>query len=346
MPSIRTDEVQMSDTDDVQKTANGTLEVLKVGRSISTRSPRRWMFRSLLDEFSHSFSTSSIASDRKGRSKHCCCRSMCGMRSCLCCSPACALVSLPAAFIFFLIVFGIGSAVERGHVVSAEPTGWVYETPEVCSVSNRTYADVGAAHTDGEDVTHCGACGQCSNAHDIQIYFDTLETLTDTSTTCAVKAVLQGESAVTSCFDNRVNLTRGCMPHTLELDPSTRRSACCSASARSATHTFTRRAGTGTTCWVENVMCDLRNCVFTCLLYRMGFSGGGKNSGDELSHCLECDEKRCGPAFIRCAGANRRRSGIYSDIERNCSHVCKVIDSGPGADPSEAQQACEADPDR
>ena len=129
--------------------------------------------------------------------------------------------------------------------------------------------------------------------------------------------------------------------------PSTGRSAC-SACLSSFCYSHVRPLsvrGAGTTCWVENVMCDLRNCVFTCLLYRMGF-GGGKNSGDELSHCLECDEKRCGPAFIRCAGANRRRSGIYSDIERNCSHVCKVIDSGPGADPSAAQQACEADPDR
>lgn len=285
-----------------------TEEVQMMGQASSTRSPRRWMMEFSI---SNSKSTSTTASDSKGRSKYWCCRSMCGMRSCLCCSPACSLASVPAAFVVFLIVFGIGSAVERSHVMSAQPTGWVYETSEVCSVSNRTYADVGVAHTDGEDVRHCGACGQCSNTHDIQIYFDTLETLTDTSTTCAVKAVLQGEQAVTNCFDNRVNLTRGC-----------------------------------TTCWVENVMCDLRNCVFTCLLYRMGF-GGSKNTGDgELSHCLECDEKRCGPAFIRCAGANRRRSGIYSDIERNCSHVCKVIDSGPGADPSEAQQACAADPDR
>lgn len=303
MPVIRTDEVQM-----VSSNSSNTREWIERADP-SCRLADRNSGRST-ESASSTVSVRngpSTASECNGRSEYWCCRSVCGMRSCLCCSPACSLVSLPAAFVIFLIVFGIGSAVERSHVVSAEPTGWVYETPEVCSVSNRTYADVGAALGGGEDVRHCGACGQCSDAHDIQIYFDTLETLTDTSTTCAVKAVLQGEQAVTNCFDHRVNLTRGC-----------------------------------TTCWVENVMCDLRHCVFTCLLYRMGF-GGAKNSGDgkSLSHCLECDEKRCGPAFIRCAGANRRRAGIYSDIERNCSHVCKVIDEGPGADPSEAQQACE-----
>ena len=54
-------------------------------------------------------------------------------------------------------------------------------------------------------------------------------------------------------------------------------------------------------------------------------------NSSQLTKCLECDEKRCGPAFIRCAGANRRRSGIQSDIERNYSHVCKKVDWGPGA---------------
>ena len=82
-------------------------------------------------------------------------------------------------------------------------------------------------------------------------------------------------------------------------------------------------------------MCDLKKCVFTCLLYRMGWVGSknvGKTEGG-LNACLECDEKRCGVPFILCAGANRRRSGSHSDIKRNSSHVCSVIDHGPGAQP-------------
>lgn len=46
-----------------------------------------------------------------------------------------------------------------------------------------------------------------------------------------------GADGVTTCFERDVNLTSGC-----------------------------------TRCWVDNVMCDLRRCVFSCLLYRMGLA--------------------------------------------------------------------------
>jgi len=233
-----------------------------------------------------------------GRRKHFFCRSPFGSRGgpaeCCLCSPLCLLLFPICAFVGLLIVLSIGSAIERGHMDNAEETGWVYETAELCSVSNTTYTRLDALHDAGQSVRHCGACGQCSNDHDVQIYYDTLKTLTDTTTTCAFKAVMQGEGAVTRCMEDRVNLTEGC-----------------------------------TRCWVENVMCDLDKCVFSCMLYRMGLGGSKNADGGELNRCLECDEKRCGPPFIRCAGANRRRSGIYSDIERNFSHVCKVVEHGP-----------------
>ena len=36
-----------------------------------------------------------------------------------------------------------------------------------------------------------------------------------------------------------------------------------------------------------------------------------------LSPCLACDEHFCGPEFLTCAGANRRRVGIVSDLQRH-----------------------------
>jgi hypothetical protein len=45
---------------------------------------------------------------------------------------------------------------------------------------------------------------------------------------------------------------------------------------------------------------------------------------DQLSTCLKCDEVMCGPAFITCAGANRRRCGITSDITRAAAEVCNL----------------------
>ena len=47
----------------------------------------------------------------------------------------------------------------------------------------------------------------------------------------------------------------------------------------------------------------------------------------ELNRCTLCDEKRCGIAFVECAGANRRRTAIISDIERDTEQeVCESVD--------------------
>ena len=109
--------------------------------------------------------------------KHWCLRSACGWSNC-CCSPVCCLVWPVIAFVFVLIVMAIGSAVEQAAMADAPSTAWVYETDEVCSVTNETYPDVDVCHDDGQEVRHCGSCGKCSNEHDIQIYNDTLQTLT------------------------------------------------------------------------------------------------------------------------------------------------------------------------
>jgi hypothetical protein len=37
----------------------------------------------------------------------------------------------------------------------------------------------------------------------------------------------------------------------------------------------------------------------------------------------------CGTAFIKCAGANRRRAGIPSDIGRVDLQLCTVVDPAP-----------------
>ena len=53
-----------------------------------------------------------------------------------------------------------------------------------------------------------------------------------------------------------------------------------------------------------------------------------------LTPCTECDEKMCGPDFITCAGANRRRSGILSDLQRNEDvEVCQQVETGWWNDP-------------
>ena len=126
------------------------------------------------------------------------CRGRCGFdgaRPCWHCSPLCFLITLVVLWLLFLVIMFIGQAVEQAEVAKAPETAWVYDTLEVCSASNKTYATLGAARGAGQLSRHCGACGQCSNAHDIQIYHDTKATLTETSTACAVRSITEGAAA-------------------------------------------------------------------------------------------------------------------------------------------------------
>ena len=126
------------------------------------------------------------------------CRGRCGFdgaRPCWHCSPLCFLIALVVLWLLFLVIMFIGQAVEQAEVAKAPETAWVYDTLEVCSASNKTYATLGAARGAGQLSRHCGACGQCSNAHDIQIYHDTKATLTETSTACAVRSITEGAAA-------------------------------------------------------------------------------------------------------------------------------------------------------
>jgi hypothetical protein len=207
-----------------------------------------------------------------------------------------ACATIVALFILFLIILFVGASIEKGHVDDAPSTLYFYETATVCAVNStgelQTYPTLKSAHNKSSSVAHCGDCGHCSNPVDIQIYDDTKDSLTETSTNCATRAFFGGSAAVFSCFHEQVGFTKDCND-----------------------------------CWVDNVMCDMSKCVFTCI--QMLMFGGSNNDGDgDLNDCLKCDEKRCGPAFIECSGANRRRSGIVSMIGRTDDEVCKKVDEG------------------
>lgn len=161
---------------------------------------------------------------------------------------------------------------------------------------------------------HCGNCGSCSNPFDIQVYDTTKTTLFPITTKCAKYGLLWGRKTARKCMIDHVDLTYDCNE-----------------------------------CWVENIMCDLRKCIFTCFWYGLfseidgsDSSGSSTSSSDmssndttstdptsdlkkSLNPCTTCDEKRCGPQFLQCAGANRRRCGILSDIERH-NDVCTLVD--------------------
>lgn len=227
--------------------------------------------------------------------KHWCCKGCCYRRCCSCC---CTWIVFGLVFLGLLLTLFIGAAVQRARVASAGDTGWVYNTSEVCTYphagAERNFPNASEAHAAGQFVEHCGQCGKCSNEHDIAIYNTTAESLTNAATKCAFWSFV-GKERVRSCLLNKVGFTSDCND-----------------------------------CWVDNVMCDRYSCQWICLLSIL--SGQRKNEpGPEgtLNPCLECDEKLCGPAFIKCAGANRRRSGISSDIGRLDDQVCTTVDYIP-----------------
>lgn len=73
--------------------------------------------------------------------------------------------------------------------------------------------------------------------------------------------------------------------------------------------------------------CSLFTCMktlFTGFMSDNNIPGAGQQGW--LNHCLQCDEKRSGTAFVTCSGVARRRLGISSEIERNPEQQCSTVD--------------------
>lgn len=48
-----------------------------------------------------------------------------------------------------------------------------------------------------------------------------------------------------------------------------------------------------------------------------------------LSDCLQCDEEQAGPIFSSFGGRTRRRSGLQSEIIRDCASVARIYEHNP-----------------
>lgn len=176
-----------------------------------------------------------------------------GIGPCQFCNLLCIAISMLGLFVLVIAIFFIGSAVEMNETRRLPNTDWVYHSPRVCSAQNATFPTRDAAQSAGALVRSCGECGQCSNAHDILVYWATKSNMTKETTACAMRAVLGGRESATSCMLNKFNMTIGCNE-----------------------------------CWIDNIMCDLGNCVFTCLLYRMGWGGSNNVGGREGASSGRC----------------------------------------------------------
>lgn len=190
--------------------------------------------------------------------------------------------------IFWLLVVLLGAEVEERDYSRRNSTDFLYQGSEVCGMTTRrsetpesteSFLSTFEAHEAGYEVGHCGDCGHCSSYHDMDILARTRKNLTDVTARCAFKIFI-GKDSVRKCMEERVGFTPECNE-----------------------------------CWLENIACTFKSCKFTCTKYKLFRQDN--NEGDDLSDCIKCDERMCGPAFLKCSGSNRRRMGIVSDIGRD-----------------------------
>jgi hypothetical protein len=185
-----------------------------------------------------------------------------------------------------------------------------YSTPYVCAINMaesgskpRTFVGStsgGATRVpDGWTLLHCGACGACSMPSDIKIIYDTRDVITDDMTQCSTEFALSNDIPFGDP-QTRGDLEECLIGKGIAFSTDGRASEVCGQP-------------TCMDCWVDNILNDKVLCSKYCLNKFSNSSNAGDFVNDQ---CLQCDEYTSGPAFIRCAGANRRSTGIVSDIDR------------------------------
>eukprot|EP00941_MAST-03F_sp_MAST-3F-sp1_P004774 g4774.t1 len=200
--------------------------------------------------------------------------------------------------------------------------GTGFKTPYVCvldssvSIGYKTTTRKDAAAR-SETILHCGKCSACSHPDDMKVLYNTRHNITTDLTACSTKfarpELLNG--------DHSLSHLKQCMRESGVTFDDTRR--------------FSGPNGPNCMeCWTDNIMCDVVQCWSNpdCLKKFIDPTNPGALAG-----CVKCDETHCGAEFIKCAGANRRSSGIRSDITRTGDQVCTV---GFYFDCSECHRKC------
>ena len=159
---------------------------------------------------------------------------------------------------------------------------------------------------DSDVVLHCGRCSACSDLHDMQVIYDTKDRITENMTVCSTKYA----SPFSKHHGDLEELER-CLQD-VGINFTTDGRAWPSAEDR-------KKKPTCMDCWTDNIRNDAVYCRSNPSCIKKFFDPS--NSG-AFQGCLKCDEENSGAEFIRCAGSNRRSSGIRSDIDRHAYEIC------------------------
>lgn len=165
--------------------------------------------------------------------------------------------------------------------------------------------ELAQAQSEQRTILHCGMCAACSNLHDLNVLSDTKTYITRNMTMCAADFAKPKILGGNQDLDTLVT----CL-HESNIDFST--------DGRS--WAAPKNSPTCMDCWTDNIMCDAVNCKWNFDCIKKFFD---PDHSGTLAGCLKCDEENCGPEFIKCAGANRRSTGIVSDIKRPEDQDCK-----------------------
>jgi hypothetical protein len=173
------------------------------------------------------------------------------------------------------------------HYQTGPMCAWDEAGPDGTIKTFDTLAEVEAA---GYRLIHCGACGECSNWNDLRLQWTTRTFLSKVSKSCAQKSLFGSTEDVQECNEELIGFTPGCAE-----------------------------------CWTVDELCASKNCFWIYLQsvfidavadFRVGL--------DDITSAT-CDEALCGPVFVPCSGATRRRMNIKSDIERPLYQQCTPV---------------------
>ncbi|MDA8792734.1 hypothetical protein N9N67_05780 [Bacteriovoracaceae bacterium] len=156
----------------------------------------------------------------------------------------------------------------------------------------KTFPTSESAASDGYVVTHQFHCGGCSSLHDLAIYLESRDLVTN-GRKCALK---KGLNSSKKCHINLMGLSPVCSE-----------------------------------VWAYSAMATKKRCKKICLkeyglikaLLRK-FPKERVNEDGTLKPCILCDELRSGGAFRFSAGRSRRSSGITSSIQREENEIYPI----------------------
>ncbi len=75
--------------------------------------------------------------------------------------------------------------------------------------------------------------------------------------------------------------------------------------------------------WNYDGIYDGQACGKICTK-ELKYPNNGPPPACALNDCLECDEENAGPIFSSVGGRTRRRSGLRSEIIRDCSSIAHI----------------------